>query len=152
MKRILKLLARLYPAQWRDRYGAEYEALLEEATPRVRDVFDISWGAFKMQITTWSFLRIVLVCMLGGAVAAVGLSFARPKLYKSRTLITVDTPDPQSIRTELAARAQDLLAQPFLASIIQSENLYPGERARMPLNDVVDEDEHSYYAVVRIRR
>jgi hypothetical protein len=43
MKRMLKLLARLYPAEWRRRYGAEYEALLEEKTPRVRDLFDVLW-------------------------------------------------------------------------------------------------------------
>jgi hypothetical protein len=131
-------MARLYPSAWRRRYGAEYEALLEEATPRVRDVFDVFREAFKMQMTTWSFLRIVLVCSLVGALAAVGLSFSRPKLYKSQTLISVDTPDPQSIREELAGPVQDLLDLPFLASIIQRENLYPSERAKMPMNDVIE--------------
>ena len=51
MKRILKWLAQLYPAAWRARYGAEYEALLEEREPRVRDVVDVAWGAMKMQMT-----------------------------------------------------------------------------------------------------
>jgi hypothetical protein len=37
MKRILKMLARLYPLSWRGRYGVEYEALLDDATP-VREI------------------------------------------------------------------------------------------------------------------
>jgi hypothetical protein len=55
MKQILKLLARLYPAEWRRRYGAEYEALLEAHEPRVRDAFDVLWSAMKMQATSLEF-------------------------------------------------------------------------------------------------
>lgn len=49
MKRIMKFLARLYPSTWRTRYGAEYEALLDDATPRPRDAFDVAWVAVKLQ-------------------------------------------------------------------------------------------------------
>jgi hypothetical protein len=138
MKRILKFLARLYPSTWRNRYGAEYEALLEQATPRARDAVDVFWGAIKMQTTTWSLVRIMLVCSLAGALAAVALSFTRPTLYASQTLISVDTSDRSSIDNELAADKDEFLASPVLISIIQKENLYPGERTRMPLNQVVD--------------
>ena len=58
MKPALKFLARLYPPSWRKRYGTEFEVLLEDATPSVRDVFDLLCGALKMQITTWSFGKI----------------------------------------------------------------------------------------------
>jgi hypothetical protein len=34
MKRTMRFLARLYPSSWRKRYGAELDALLEDATPR----------------------------------------------------------------------------------------------------------------------
>jgi uncharacterized protein involved in exopolysaccharide biosynthesis len=71
-------------------------------------------------------------------VAAVGISFSRPALYRSRTLISVDAGNRQSIDKELTKQVQELLVQPALVSIIQSENLYPRERARMPLNQVVD--------------
>ena len=138
MRRMLKLLARLYPVEWRRRYGAEYEALLEEGTPRVRDLFDVFWGAFKMQMTTWSFARIVLPCALVGMLVAVGVSLAVPKRYVSQSVVSVDTSDARSIDNELASQVEDVLSQPFLISIIQKENLYSRERARMPLNDVVD--------------
>ena len=91
MKSILKVLARLYPAAWRRRYGAEYEALIEDAKPRAGDGFDVAWGATRMWITSRSFARIVLPCALAGTLVAVGISFVRPATYHSRTLITVDT-------------------------------------------------------------
>ncbi len=138
MKRILKFLARLYPLTWRNRYGDEYEALLEEAKPRAGDVFDVFWGAFKMHMKTWRMSRITIVCSLAGMLAAVAMSFTRPPLYRSRTLISAGTGDPQVIRNEIVERTRLLWDRPFLVEIIQKENLYPSERARMPLNDVVD--------------
>ena len=41
MKRVLRLLARLYPAWWRSRYGKELEALLEDAGSGRRDAWDL---------------------------------------------------------------------------------------------------------------
>ena len=109
MKRILKLLARLYPLSWRTRYGAEYEALLEEASPRPRDAFDVFWGAIKMQMTAQRFARIVLPCTLVGGIAAFAISFARPALYRSQTLILVDTDDRHPIGNQLRGQVVDLL-------------------------------------------
>ncbi len=61
------MLARLYPAAWQARYGAEYEALIEDAEPRARDGVDVLWGAMTMRVTARSFVRIVLPCaLLGG--------------------------------------------------------------------------------------
>ena len=138
MKRILKMLARLYPAAWRTRYGAEYEALLEEATPRVRDVFDVFWGAMKMRITARSFVRVALPCALVGSLVAVGISFSRPELYQSRTVVLVDTYDRQTIGNVLIGRTQEAWTTPLLGSMIQRENLYPKERMRTPVNEVVN--------------
>jgi hypothetical protein len=138
MRRILKMLARLYPAAWRERYGAEYEALLDDATPRARDGFDVFWGAMKMRMTARSFVRILLVCSLVGMLGAVGLSFMAPKKYLSETLISVETPGPQAIDKYLVGLMNDWLSPEVLTSIIERENLYPGERSRMPMSDVVD--------------
>jgi hypothetical protein len=52
MKRTMRFLVWLYPSTWRKRYGAEFEALLEDATPSAQDAFDVFWGALKMQMTT----------------------------------------------------------------------------------------------------
>jgi hypothetical protein len=138
MKRILKWLAQLYPSAWRKRYGAEYEELLDESKPRVRDAFDVIRGATTMHLTSRSFVRIILPCVLIGALAAVAMSFALPKKYVSETLISVYTTDPRTIGSQLASQLPDLLAEPAMISIIQSENMYPRERVRMPMSDVVD--------------
>jgi hypothetical protein len=137
MKGLLKLLARLYPSSWRERYGEEYEALLEDVTPHARDLFDVFWGAMKMQMTAQSFVRIVLPCALAGGILAFAISFARPALYRSQTLILVNTDDRQSIDNQLRERLVYPLNRPFLASVVQADNLYPKERVMMPMNDVV---------------
>jgi hypothetical protein len=138
MRRILKMLAKLYPATWRARYGAEYEALIEDAEPRARDGFDVFWGAMKMRMTGRSFVRIVLPCALLGSLVAVGISFSRPAMYRSETVVTVDTYDPQMLDQELRGRTKEFITSPIFASLIQRENLYPSERARMPLGDVIN--------------
>ncbi len=43
-------LLRLYPAVWRDRYGAEFEALLADRPPGLRDRIDIVRGALDARL------------------------------------------------------------------------------------------------------
>lgn len=141
MKRTLKFLARLYPRSWRKRYGAEFDALLEDATPSVRDTLDTLWGAFKMQVTTWSFGRITLVGSLAGVLVAAAISFAVPLHYLSQSFVEVTPVNgsvPQSPRHFMDNVAQDVFSRDSLGSIIQEHNLYPHARARMPLDAVID--------------
>jgi uncharacterized protein involved in exopolysaccharide biosynthesis len=138
MKRILKLLARLYPSEWRRRYGSEYEALLEESTPRVRDAVDVFWGAMRMWVTSRSFARIVVPCALAGTLLAVGISFAKPAMYRSQTVITVATDSSAPTDDRLRLLVQGAFPASFLGDLIQKEDLYPRERARMPLGDVAN--------------
>jgi hypothetical protein len=137
MKRVLKLLAKLYPSAWRRRYGSEYEALLEERTPRAQDAIDVFWGAIKMQLTSWSFVRIVLPCALAGVLVAMAISFAVPPHYSSEKSLTVITTDT-SANALVVNDARNAFSRDFLASVIQKRNLYLRERGRMPLNDVID--------------
>lgn len=44
MRRTVRLLGPLYPSSWRRRYGAEFDALLEDTAPTGRDAIDILWG------------------------------------------------------------------------------------------------------------
>jgi uncharacterized protein involved in exopolysaccharide biosynthesis len=157
MKRILKLMARLYPSGWRKRYGAEYEALLEDAEPHVRDVADVLWEATNMRLASRSFVRIVLPCALAGMLAAVAMSLVLPVRYSSRTEITqVTTYDPPSLvddsgqtvatasvahesqRSEFIDLVKGAYSREFLAALIQRMNLYPRERASVSLDRVVD--------------
>jgi hypothetical protein len=83
MKRIILFLARLYPGAWRSRYGAEYEALLEDRSLHVADVFDVLWGAVTMQMTSGSSVRIVVPSIVLGVIAAVAVAFTLPARYEA---------------------------------------------------------------------
>jgi hypothetical protein len=147
-KPVARFLARLYPSAWRKRYGAEFDALLEDAAPKPRDAFDILWGAFKMQTTTWNFGSITLVCVLIGVLAALAISFTLPVIYVSEAKIRI-TPEqiPESGDTaatnqwmwdRLLSIDQEIRTRIVLTSIIHQYDLYPRERTRLPMDDVAE--------------
>jgi hypothetical protein len=158
MKRMLKILAQLYPTAWRNRYGAEYEALLDDATPRTRDAFDVFLGALKMQITTWSLVRITLATCLFGILAALALSCSLPPRYVAQTVITVYRGNasglvptsPEEITDELRGMTDAVLSTDDLSPLIQKYNLYPKERATMPLDAVLNQMRHNI-DILRLR-
>ena len=156
MKSLLKLLTRLYPSAWRNRYATEFEAMLEDTPPRARDAFDVFLAAVKMQATTWSFARITLASCLAGVLAAFAISSAIPARYVSQTLILVNpyvgaTTDntgedaSSAVFQYLSYSASDVLNRDSLTKLIEKQNLYPNERKRMPLNAVVDKMQRSIY-------
>lgn len=49
--RLARLLVRLYPTLWRDRYGAEFEALLEAAPSGRRAVLNVAWAALSEHVS-----------------------------------------------------------------------------------------------------
>lgn len=48
MKRFLLIVMKTYPRSWRDRYGGEFEALLDDTGVNGRVVFNVLCGAFMM--------------------------------------------------------------------------------------------------------
>lgn len=53
MKRLIRLAARMYPKPWRDRYGDELEALLDDIGGGGRVAFNVLAGAILMQVRSW---------------------------------------------------------------------------------------------------
>jgi hypothetical protein len=137
MKQAMRFLAQLYPSSWRKRYGAELDALLEDATPSVRDAFDVFWGALKMQMTTRGFGRITLACSVAGILVAGAVSFAAPVHYLSQAIFTA-TPADESTRRLVNNLELNIFSRESLTAIIQKHNLYPRERARRSLDNVID--------------
>ena len=136
MTRILKLLARLYPSSWRKRYGAEYEALLEDVALKPLDSVDVTWGAMKMHLGSFVFLRVVLPWSMAGMLAGASIWFLQPELYSSQKVITVMTTKEST--QDLEVQASDrIFDRNSLASTIQNEGLYANQRTRVPLDDVV---------------
>jgi hypothetical protein len=140
VKRLLKFLARLYPSAWRNRYAAEFEALLDDRTPRTRDAFDVLLGALKMQMTKWSFTRITLATCVFGLLAAIAISFAVPRRYVSQGVILVDTEIAQDgLDTILANITKEVLNKSSVVPIIQKYNLYSGETSGMSPDAIINQ-------------
>jgi len=63
MKRLARLVARLYPRRWRARYGPEFDALLEDANLTLLDVFGVVRSALEMRMELPDAPRLVdLAC------------------------------------------------------------------------------------------
>jgi hypothetical protein len=52
MRTLIRWAARLYPATWRNRYGAEFEALLDDISPSLGDLCDVLGHVLRARATT----------------------------------------------------------------------------------------------------
>jgi hypothetical protein len=129
MKRALQALISLYPRAWRNRYQAEFEALLDQVPPTWRMLFDVLGGATKMQFKTGSAWKIIAGCGVIGLLTAGVFSATTPDRFVARTLV----------RTSDTRAALVWLSRSSLTQIILNEGLYRDERRKTPLEDVIGE-------------
>jgi len=83
-----------------------------------------------------------------GLVVAVIIAFLWPDTYISYATIQVTPPQvpdrlvPSNVNMEMSQRisamASNILSRPTLTNIIQTYNLYPRERARQPMEDIIE--------------
>jgi uncharacterized protein involved in exopolysaccharide biosynthesis len=141
MRRWIRLIAWLYPARWRRRYGAEFDALLEDATPTWRNAVDVGWGALEMHMNTWHFPKRAVGFALTGAILGAALAIHMPDKYVSEAVIRVsgDAQSSQFFRDRVVQRA---LSRNSLSELIQKNDLYATDRRRMPLEDVIKRMRH----------
>ena len=98
-----------------------------------------------MQMTTWNYLKILAAVALAGALLAGVFAFRTPDRYVSTAVVRI-TPagqgdnDRQMALDRLVELQQEVLSRTSLAQIIQEPalNLYPEDRQKMPLDDVVE--------------
>jgi uncharacterized protein involved in exopolysaccharide biosynthesis len=151
MRRWIALAANFYPQRWRERYGDEFLALLEDVRPTWRMCADVWRGAIQMQLRTGTaYWKLAGAMAVVGAIVAAGVSFSVPPRYVSSAILQI-TPTPDPVRPALALTLQDraasqvaqmeeeILSRGQLAAIITnpSFDLYRGERARQPMEDIV---------------
>jgi uncharacterized protein involved in exopolysaccharide biosynthesis len=140
MSRLIHFLARLYPRSWRERYGAEYAALLDDVRPDGRTAANVFLGALAMQIRNWKSWEILAASALFGVAIIPGLSVAMPKTYASRAILKVgDQVDRQEAIDAINALAVNVESRSSLAGLIEADGLYQYQRSRIPLLDVLDE-------------
>jgi capsular polysaccharide biosynthesis protein len=140
MKRCLQWSARLYPAAWRARYGREFEALLDDLRPSWRDLWDILYGAFVMQLSTpAAYLKLGAMTAVLGAILATGWGFMLPRRYVSTAVMRIGPQTGPFALRRLASIQQEVLSRASLSEMIQRPdlNLYSEERKGHPLEDIV---------------
>jgi len=140
VRRWIRLAARLYPARWRQRYGAEFDALIEDAACTWRDVLDVLRGALEIHMNSWSFRKLASVCAVAGAAVAAGVALQIPDRYVSEAVFRLSgEAPPQYFRDQVLERA---FSRDALTDLITRDNLYPADRRQVPLENVVGRMRH----------
>jgi hypothetical protein len=136
-------VTRLYPAAWRQRYGDEFEALLEDKPPTLFCLFDLIKGATKMQLSVPTFPKLALLLSVAGLLAGWGVSFLVTPSYVSQATLQFAPKfgsSPAELPPEVLAMQQQILSRTSLSAIIADPrlDLYRSERSRQPLEDVIE--------------
>jgi capsular polysaccharide biosynthesis protein len=140
MIRLIHFFARLYPRSWRQRYGAEFDALLEEVRPDGRALANVLTGALAMHIRVWKSWKIFALAVLVGAAVIAGLFAAIPNDYVSRAIVKIDGDADWHTRIdEINTIAQSVESRGRLMQVIAAHGLYERERSSMPADDVIEE-------------
>jgi hypothetical protein len=143
----VRFLIRLYPANWRERYGEEFEALLEDTPPGWVGILDLLKGAIKMQLSVPAFPKLALILGVMGLLAGLAISFVVTPKYVSQAEMTFHSvtsstqPDVRRNLTErLVQLENEILSRTSLSNMIQDPrlDLYKEERARIPMEDVIE--------------
>jgi uncharacterized protein involved in exopolysaccharide biosynthesis len=145
---LARLVVRLYPADWRVRYGEELQTLVEDSRPGWASLFDLLRGAMRMRARGLAFAKLAALLAVSGAVAGLAISFLVTPKYVStcvaqlRRTVIQDNDGPQDQRlSEFVWQMQsEITSRQSLANMINSRelDLYAKERESFPLEDVED--------------
>lgn len=139
MNRMSNVLVRMYPAAWRQRYGEEFSALVEETPPGWRNHWDLAKGLFRMHMSTPSFPKLAVLLGVAGLLGGSAASFlVAPQYASSATLVFEQRTDDIAMRM---SRLQAMVvSQTSLSTLLQSPQLqlYPELWAAEPMENVVE--------------
>ncbi|HKE25197.1 MAG TPA: hypothetical protein VKB88_22710 [Bryobacteraceae bacterium] len=136
----IRWAARLYPARWRERYGAEFSALLDDMRPGWRDFFDVLGGAILMQLNLPGSGKLVAALAAAGLIVAAVVALRSEDRWVSTAVMQIqpeNSGDRSTVLNKLNEAQQEVLSRHSLAQIIVAENIYQKERTTDPLEDIV---------------
>jgi hypothetical protein len=104
MKRLMHLAAWLYPFRWRERYGAEFHALIDDVTPGWTALFDVMRGGVSMRVRMSNpALMAASLGILGAVLGGIG-ALAAPAEFESRgRMVAIPVGDGADADTALLA-------------------------------------------------
>ena len=133
-------LLRLYPGEWRQRYGDEFEALLEDVPAGWPAYFDLLRGAMRMRFSGYGFSRLAAMLSIAGVLAGLGASYMVRPVWESTATLRLAAATGAEARDRVMRLQNDVLSRSLLAGLIQNPglNLYEEDRAHKPLEDIVE--------------
>jgi len=139
---LIRFVVRFYPASWRNRYGLEFDALLEDVNPYWRDIGNVLLGALQMQMKSWSFRNIAAGLGIAGALFGAMLSFTIHETYVSSAELRVTMREAPMIDKTADKVLSDLwqtaTSRVALAEVIEGHGLYPRERATKGMDGAIE--------------
>lgn len=122
MRRLCKLLVRLYSRQWRARYGEEFLQLLDDSKPSLRDALGIVTHAMTENVILFPLLAGGLLTLFG----LVNVAFAPANPYTlwhsaGRAMLLIVLSVPISVVSGLlASRRQTSIGNGAVAGLLVS--------------------------------
>src|SRR5687768_14242976 len=136
MKRIAELLLHLYPYQWRERYGQEFLALVEDSGLGWKNCVDVVIGALAMRVShmqRWPVWRVLLAFAVAGGLVAAVVAATLPHRYVSSTVVGIASDTPTAtLRRQISDRYVSIASRKSLHDFIQRHNLYERQRQSHP--------------------
>ncbi len=136
MSWIARLMTRLYPGWWRQRYGVELEALVEDSSPTWWTVLDVGKEGLAMQLRdSRSPLYIVLGCALLGAGIGAAVFAATPPRWAFTSSIEVQSRASQSRARRAWPRRHSAIDN--LGRLVERFGLYRADQDGQAMTDVL---------------
>src|SRR2546430_670518 len=133
MRTLIRFAAWLYPRSWRERYGVEFDALLEDVRPGWRELLNVLKGALAMQIR--HFGPMAAGFAVAGALVAGLVSWRMPDKYISQAIVHYWPPEAVQ---EVPALVEMSTIRSSLMPILKKYKLYGREWTQKPLEDLID--------------
>jgi hypothetical protein len=119
MRTLLHWAVRLYPADWRARYGQELHGLLDDMKPTWQDVVDVAMGGLQMQLRHSVVRPAVAFSIVGVCVASV-VALTLPKQFVAQGVVSVRFREPTA-----GARMTTTFSSDELRSLLDAHHLFP---------------------------
>lgn len=146
-RRLIQWATRLYPAAWRERYGAEFTATVEDMpAPSLSAVWDVCKGALVMRLAQGvQIRRTAALCGILGLAIAWGVSLQIKDRFLSEATVQAVQLDPKTLAQSLDA----LLNRQFLMSLVEKHKLYTAERCCVPMEDLLEDMKKNFAVAIR---
>ena len=116
MTSAIRFAARLlYPRKWRERYGREFDALLEDTPATFASLIDVASGGLVMRVRMSHPAAMPLVLGLAGALMAGLAAFALPAKFEAHGTIEVTTTAGTYVDTRVPALFTAAMTRTFAA-------------------------------------